>query len=115
MLEDQIDLAILFTTIIIGVAYLRTQRQRKRTRKQWVRKWILKRKKFGAYAALLFDLRNSDTTSYSNFLRMDKVAFEEILNKVRLHIQKADTRFRESISAEERLALTLRYLATGDS
>ncbi|KAK6196371.1 hypothetical protein SNE40_001608 [Patella caerulea] len=34
---------------------------------------------------------------------------------VRLHIQRQDTVMRESFSGDQRLALTLRFLATGES
>lgn len=41
--------------------------------------------------------------------------FEILLNKVGPHIAKKDTKWRKAIPANERLALTLRFLATGDS
>ena len=41
--------------------------------------------------------------------------FEHLLSLVGPSIQKSDTNFRKSIPAAERLALTLRYLASGDS
>ncbi|KAK8766455.1 hypothetical protein V5799_006763 [Amblyomma americanum] len=46
---------------------------------------------------------------------MDTSAFEDLLNKIRPRIEKRDTSFREAIQAGERLAIELRYLATGDS
>ena len=44
---------------------------------------------------------------------MDRIAFNEIAALIRPIIQKQTTRFRSPISVEERLAITLRYLATG--
>lgn len=44
---------------------------------------------------------------------MDVAEFETVLAAVAPLIQKANTTYRESISAEERLMVTLRYLATG--
>ena len=41
--------------------------------------------------------------------------FQHLLDLVRLHIEKEDTKFRKAISAAKRLAITLRFLATGDS
>ena len=41
--------------------------------------------------------------------------FDHILSLVEPIIQKENTRFREAISAAERLSLTLRYLASGES
>ena len=41
--------------------------------------------------------------------------FDHLLSLVKPLIEKKDTTFRKAISAEERLAITLRFLATGDS
>ena len=41
--------------------------------------------------------------------------FEHVLTLVAPLIEKRTTRFREPISASQRLALTLRFLATGES
>ena len=41
--------------------------------------------------------------------------FEHLVTLVALLIEKRTTRFREPISASQRLALTLRFLATGES
>ena len=46
---------------------------------------------------------------------MSSDRFNHLLSLVEPLIRKSDTRFRKSISASERLALTLRILATGDS
>lgn len=46
---------------------------------------------------------------------MNPDEFDFILERVRPFIEKADTRLRKAISAAERLTVTLRYLATGDS
>lgn len=45
---------------------------------------------------------------------MDTAKFEYLLRLVTPLIQKQNTRLRESISPAERLALTLRHLATGN-
>lgn len=48
-------------------------------------------------------------------MRMTPNRFEHLLSLVAPLIQKKNTRFREAISPPQRLALTLRYLATGES
>jgi hypothetical protein len=45
-------------------------------------------------------------------MRISKETFNMLLEKVRLYIEKQDTKMRQSISAEERLDVTLRFLAT---
>ena len=51
--------------------------------------------------------------SYKHFLRMDIESFEELLQAVSPLIQRQDTHMRQAITPGERLALTLRFLATG--
>ena len=41
--------------------------------------------------------------------------FEYLLHKIEPIISKKDTKWRKAIPAKERLALTLRFLASGDS
>ncbi|XP_070517429.1 uncharacterized protein [Cardiocondyla obscurior] len=45
---------------------------------------------------------------------MSASQLKELLGIIRLHIQKQDV-IRQSVTPSERLALTLRYLASGDS
>ena len=99
--------------IVIAIAIARRRRKR-RNRKVWVRDWIRDRPKQGAYHQLLQELRLSDARSYSNFLRMDQATFDELLSKVGPLITYKDTFMRKAISPGERLALILRFLATGE-
>ncbi|KAJ8884256.1 hypothetical protein PR048_016113, partial [Dryococelus australis] len=46
---------------------------------------------------------------------MTPAEFEDLLNKVWSFISKQETRLRSPISAQNKLAATLRFLATGDS
>lgn len=57
----------------------------------------------------------AEPAQFFNFLRMTSTDFEILLQKVAPLITKKDTHFREAIPTKVRLALTLRYLATGDS
>ena len=53
--------------------------------------------------------------SFYNFFRLDEQLFETLLVKISPSIQRADTHLRRAIPPRERLAVTLRYLATGNS
>lgn len=53
--------------------------------------------------------------TFRNYFRLERADFEYVLTKVTPLISKEDTSFRRSISAEERLMVTLRYMATGSS
>jgi hypothetical protein len=50
----------------------------------------------------------------SRYFRMSPNRFQHLLGLVTPLISKKDTSMRKAIPAEERLALTLRFLATGD-
>lgn len=82
-------------------------------RRTWVRNWIARRPMLGAYSQLLSELRSEDPKQFKNFLRMSEKDFNFLLNLVHHKIEKLDTNMRESIKPSERLAITLRFLATG--
>ena len=111
---DEDEIIVSLCIIIIASAVQRIQR-RKRPRKKWVRAWIQRRRKHGAHHALMQELSAEDPEGFRNFLRMDTKDFQELLRKVTPLIQRQDTNMREAISSSERLSITLRYLATGDS
>ena len=61
------------------------------------------------------ELRAIDVvSSYRNFVRMNAVTFKTLLNMVAHLIFRKDTNMREAIPPGERLALTLRFLATSE-
>jgi len=64
---------------------------------------------------MLCDLNNEPSGKFENFCRMSSSDFEYILNKIGPDITKLDTNMRKAIPAQERLAITLRFLASGDS
>ncbi|KAI8437467.1 hypothetical protein MSG28_011789 [Choristoneura fumiferana] len=76
------------------------------------RHWIKRRAQLGAYNQLLSELENEDPECYRNFLRMKHEDFQYLCNKISPAIKKQDTNMRLAISVEERLAITLRFLAS---
>jgi len=83
-------------------------------RKEWVNKIFRKRCRFGEFNHLYKDL-SEDDSHYFSYFRMSKKQFLHLLSIVAPSIHKASTNYRESVSEKERLALTLRFLATGNS
>ena len=59
------------------------------------------------------ELRETDSFSFKNFVRMDGESFSALLEQVSPLLEKQDTNMRKAIPPGERLALTLRFLATG--
>lgn len=89
--------------------------KKKRKKRLWVRNWISKRHEEGVHAKLLKEISIEDNISYENFIRMSKTCYDDLLEKITSRIKKKDTHLRKAISPSERLTLTLRFLATGDS
>ncbi|KAK7794094.1 hypothetical protein R5R35_010296 [Gryllus longicercus] len=99
----------------IAAALVKIEEQKKRRRSLWTRDWILRRKEKGAFANLVQELIAEDPPGFQNYCRLSVTECETLLNLIGPQISKKNTRFRESISAKERLMVTLRFLATGDS
>ena len=84
-------------------------------RKYWIRQWVARRQERGAYNTIFRELALEDSSGFADYMRMPHCKFIELLNIIGPSIQKKDTPMRMSIPPGERLALTLRYLATGES
>lgn len=89
--------------------------RRYRRRTIWVQDWLKERPLHGAWANLIPTLAGTSKPTYRNTFRMDEEMFNEILERVRPHIEKKVTFCRKPIQPGLRLAITLRFLATGDS
>lgn len=87
----------------------------RRNKRMWVRQWLLRRPVQGQYDQLMQELEAEDLTSFRNFLRMDPNTFIYILERVGPRITKKDTFWRKALTPGMKLAITLRYLATGNS
>ncbi|XP_072275288.1 uncharacterized protein [Pyxicephalus adspersus] len=83
-------------------------------RRMWCKDWLLDRDNI-SHENLLSELRHSFPDDYKNYLRMSDVCFQQLLSAVGPFLQKQDTFMRKSITPEQRLIATLRYLATGRS
>ncbi|KYN21916.1 hypothetical protein ALC57_05700 [Trachymyrmex cornetzi] len=56
-----------------------------------------------------------DPSSFLNYIRMEQYVLEKLLQFVTPYIQKQNTVMREAISSRDRLSVTLRFLATGNT
>ncbi|XP_068102756.1 putative nuclease HARBI1 [Hyperolius riggenbachi] len=64
---------------------------------------------------LIRELRENNPDDFRNYMRMSDANFHELLERIGPKITKQDTVMRTAITAEQRLSVTLRYLATGRS
>jgi paraquat-inducible protein B len=63
----------------------------------------------------LAELVAEPSDEFKKFTRMSLLDFEKLLSEVSPLISKQNTQLRKAIPAKTRLAITLRFLATGDS
>ena len=98
------------TVALVMMKYLKCKK--KSHRSVWSKDILLRRNKEGVHALLIPRLL-SDSFLYVNYFRMTKETFVELLNLVEPGLQRHNTNLRRCISTSERLALTLRFLATG--
>ena len=87
----------------------------RRNRVNWVRPWMARREERGVFHQLVRELAVEDVGRYRDFFRVNSEQFEFLFNAVSHTISKQDTKLRSSIKPAERLAVTLRYLATGET
>ncbi|XP_050320922.1 uncharacterized protein LOC126753463 isoform X2 [Bactrocera neohumeralis] len=90
------------------------EQKRIRKKRKWCKMWLQNKNEF-SNNKLLKTLRETEPKDYKNYMRMSDEVFYDLLLKVKVFIEKEDTIMREAISAENRLAITLRFLATGNS
>ena len=106
------------TTLCLALLHLRRQRRKMRvTRRYWVRPIFAQRAQRGAYRQLVQELRLTDRDYHFLYLRMSKESFDYLLSLVSPMLSRRSyySRARAEISPAERLVVTLRYLATGNS
>lgn len=94
------------------VIYNDRLKRRRKPRRHWVTPILRRRESYGG-ESMLNDLRIGG--QFENFCRMSSEDFEYLLNLIGPEITRRDTNYRKAISAKDRLAITVRFLATGDS
>ena len=103
------------TASIIIALYCEDDKKTRKRRSDWVKPWLRRRESHGFYAQLLGELRLEEPDIYKNYLRMTAENFDEILSLIKTDICKKDTLMRDSVPPEIQLAITIRFLATGNS
>lgn len=93
---------------------LQKKKKKRKKRAYWSKDWLQSRD-CSATATLYPEIRDINPHDFREFLRMSDGSFQHLLRVVTPLIQKQDTCMRKSISAEQRLLATLRFLATGRS
>jgi hypothetical protein len=92
---------------------LAINKRRKVKRKCSVKNWVRRRDRQGAYIHLISELQLEDVQQFRNFTRMSAVEVQSLVNMLGPVIGKQDTAMRNAILLEERVIVTLCFLATG--
>ena len=76
-------------------------------KRKWVHEVNMKRREFGEFHHLMKQIRQ-DEVKFKKYFRMSSNQFEHLLSLIKDDTEKKEVNYRESISAEEQLALCLR-------
>ena len=81
----------------------------------WSHQWLQNRNKefAGVYNLLIEELAREQPSEFMNFVRMNEQQFNYLAKLIKPLIEKVDTNYRKCIPVKMRLAITLRFLATG--
>lgn len=93
------------------VIHLIIKKREKKKRRWWTKRFFTNRLHYGntLYDDITFEEDDQ------NFLRISKEDLEYLTNLIRPAVEKSNTYMRDAISVNERVMVTLRFLATGDS
>ena len=99
----------------VAVEVLLPQRKPRRKRRVWSWPYLQRRTQYGHYDTLMDELFQENPDLYKNFTRMDRDMFNNIVEAVTPLISKKETFCRKPIDPSTRVAITLRFMATGNS
>ncbi|CAN2391161.1 hypothetical protein PRIEUP_LOCUS1200, partial [Pristimantis euphronides] len=100
--------------ILEHVITLENKNRKKRRRRYWCKPKLPKTES-SSYVGPTMAIRENNPDDFRTYLQMSEASFRNLLMAVKLLIEKKNTLMRDSIPAEQRLAATLLFLATGRS
>ncbi len=93
------------------------RQRRQRPRSCWVQPWKTQQRKEeqSAYFQLMRELELHDVPAFIRYLRFEPEMFHEMEHRLHNPCSRVDTYMRRPLEVGERIAITLRYLATGET
>ena len=106
--------------VLLGLLADKEPKNRQKCKKREpTRQWIRRREERGAVHHLIKEITVEDKKGYQNFFRLSQDQFQFVADKIRPAIQQKPQPYPLNLlnnnkSVEERLAVKLRFLSTGD-
>lgn len=114
-MDEDLEIVVVVAAMVAAQTQIKRINEAKlKPKRIWVKEWILKFGTNGHYENVYREWRESDPEMYRAILRIYPEDFMHLLKALMPYIEKQCTHFRDSITAEKRLAITLRFLATGN-
>ena len=98
-----------------SAAAARRPKQTRKRKRIWAREWLTRRSLHGDFDQLMQELNKEDEKGFKNFMRIKPHLFQEMVERLTPRLKKQATHMRHPLSVGLKLAVTLRFLATGDS
>ncbi|KAM4052977.1 putative nuclease HARBI1 isoform 2-T2 [Anomaloglossus baeobatrachus] len=109
-----LSVGLIVTASLLEEEERKQVRRNQRRRRMWSRERLLRRPNL-THMQPVRELQERNPQDFRDHLRMSEASFTFLLNRVRPYIQRKNTVMRAAIPVEERLGVTLRFLATGRS
>ena len=104
---------IVNASILLLLLNRRRQRRQRRDRRWYVRPLNTTRDQDGEFVSLVLPMRSLDEERHFQYFRMSAPKFDDLVSRVIPYLPDSHQNHRNPIGASQRLAVTLRYLATG--
>ena len=99
--------------ILLLLLNRRWQRRQRRDRRWYVRPLNTTRDQDGEFVSLVLPMRSLDEERHFQYFRMSAPKFDDLVSRVIPYLPDSHQNHRNPIGASQRLAVTLKYLATG--
>ncbi len=114
---NQLQVINLYQQAAVIIAQFDRQNKKKNknptVKRLWRKGWIGKREELGEYHNLMRELAADDVGTFIGYLRMDPDMFHVVVERLRPLLTKQDTHMRKALEVGLKVAVTLRFYATG--